>query len=877
MKKSIFILLNLLFFVTLSAQEQQPSLLDTIVSDFHKYISLAPQQKIYLQTDKPYYISGEKAWFRLHLTEAHFHRPVTLDRYAYVELINPLDSIVLRLKVRQEDKAFQGHISLPEDLPEGYYKVRAYTSYMRNVGEDYFFTKYIYVGVPQSSFIQTNATFNFDGNKKVSVEIHFRDLENSIPFMPEKLTLRLNKERRKTIKADNENIFRYSFSLPPDTRYRILYAEIEYDNKLYSQYISIPFPEDDFDVSFFPEGGYLLSGVPGKVAFKSTQPNGLHSGVTGKVYDNDEKLITLLSQTHSGMGLFAIVPEPGKTYYAVCENERGVSRRFELPVPKDNICALEANWINDRLWISVKTNRPENPEDVYYLLAHIRGEVCYASVWNRSAKPVSIDKGDLSSGVMHILLLNSELKPVSERLVFIRNEDDIARTKVEMAKPAYKTRELVKMEVQITDTNNEPLKGNFSVSVTDDKDVLQDTTNNILTTLLLTSELKGYIEDPAYYFRKEDKKTRQDLDILMMTQGWRRYDIDNIFHKPSPLQAYPVEAGPEISGMVKGGLLSKPYEGAIVSIVSMKGHFDVTETDKDGRYYFRNIELPDSTKVIIQALSKKGKNRVELIPDEETYPSITTPWMLPPPEKDNSLFRDYIYKADQKYTYENGFRMIHLDQVEIRAKKEVSNNSLYRSVANNTFTEKQIEESNAIDVFQLLMTVPGVNVIGNSISIRGAKGDPLILIDDVVMEYDYLNMINIHEIEQLNVIKDGSAAIFGMRGGNGVISIYTKSGDFNVGTTRQFNMARLNPLGYHQPAEFYSPRYETPESLQDKKPDLRSTIYWNPNILVDEAGVATIDFFSADSSSPYTITVEGISEKGKIIHCTGKIKRSGDK
>ena len=873
MKKSYLIFSLLIFAFTAAAQEQPGLSPDSAIFNFGNRMNRLPQEKIYLQTDKPYYISGEKVWFRIHLTDARLHYPVQVDKYVYTELINPLDSVVVRLKVRRENDIFQGHITLPEDLPEGNYKLRAYTNYMRNAGEDYFFTKQIFTGTPQSAFIRTISQFDFEGNKKVTANIRFVDVKQNTLYLPEKLTVKLNNEREKVIKPDKEGTFRFDFNLLPDARRRVIYAKIEYNGKLFEQYISVPYPEDAFNVSFFPEGGYLVPDMACKTAFKALQPGGLHVNVTGKIFDNNDNYITELGPSHAGMGLCMFVPDRRKTYYAVCENEKGYAKRFELPLPQEKVYALSTNWIREKLWISVKQDTANNNNEILYLIAHVRGKICYAGDWNPAREYISIGKENFPAGVMHILLLNSSLKPVSERLVFVDNAADIALSNFKTEKTEYGKRDLIRANLQITDTEEIPMQGYCAVSVTDDGEVVQDTTHNILTSLLLASDLKGHIENPAYYFQKNNKKAQSDLDVLMMTQGWRRYDIDNLFQKTIRPAEYPLEIGPEISGIVKGGLLSKPYENATVSIISMKNHFDVTKTDKNGRFYFRNIELPDSTRIIVQALSKRGNDRVELYLDPETFPPVTIPGTTSAPIENKDIFREYIHKAERKYTIENGIRIIHLEQVEVTAKRERKYTSPYYSYANNTLTEKQIEESGITDIKILLMRIPGIVVNGSSISIRGSLNNPLLLVDNVVMDFEYLDMMNIFEIAQIDVIKDGTSAIFGSRGGNGIISIHTKTGDVVVNRL-QFNMAKVTPLGYHRPTEFYSPKYETTQARENPTPDLRTTLYWNPNIIVNETGEASFEFYSADSASDYSVNIEGLSDKGKIIRYVGKIKRT---
>lgn len=875
MNRLFFLIICILLPFSVFSQEKHDSLIDTAVLNFSRQLLQFPQEKIYLQTDKPYYLSGEKVWFRAHLTDARLHFPSGASRYIYVELLNPLDSLVKRLKVRSEEGAYYGEISLSEDLPEGTYKIRAYTMYMRNLDEDYFFTKYIRIGVPQSSSIRVNTNFIFESDKKVFAEIWFSDHQQERRFFPDKITTRLNGGRSNIIKkADENGIFKVKLDLKSDESKRILYVEMEQGMRIYGKYLTVPIPDTEFDVSFYPEGGYMQEEILGKVAFKAVQANGKAINITGEIFDSSNNLIVEMATIHNGMGVFSFLPLKDSNYHVICKDEQGNSKRFELPLPRKNIYMLETNWSKENLWVKVKKDTLS--DDTLYLFLHTRGHVLYVERWDHSQELLNFRKSDLPSGVLHILLLNSSLRPVSERLVFVNNNDDVLDLAFKTDRSIYDKRELIKASVNLSGDSD--LQAYFSVSVTDDKEVMVDTTSSIFTNMLLTSELKGYIDSPSYYFQENNRKSALALDILMMTQGWRRYDIENMFQtgfKPSLI--FPLEAGQEVSGIVKGGLLSRPSNQASVIMVAVnQSYTGITETDKDGRFSLNGFELPDTTRFFIQALSKKGSSKVELILDQETFPSLGGSWKYYPALPDNSMFREYVYKADQKYTFENGMRMIHLDQVEIKARKKTKKESKYYSSAfvSNSFSEEDIEKLGVVDIFGLLMTVPGVHITdtqeGRGISIRG-QGQPLLVIDDMVMDFYWLNTINIFDIEQVDVLKDiATTAIFGPGGSNGVISIYTKKGIEST-TTPRYNIAQIVPLGYHQPSEFYSPKYDTKEAIENKIPDLRTTLYWNPDIKIDGDGNADFEFYSSDASTSYSVVIEGMTKQGKFIYHKDKI------
>ena len=880
---------------------------DRLVSLFQKQLEVFPQEKIYVHTDKPYYISGEKIWFRAYLANAMSHEPVSINRNVYVELINPLDSVIDRVKIRQEEGAFYGYLSIPEDTPEGNYTLRAYTAFMRNQNESDFFTKTIHIGDPQARLVHTEPSFTFESNSRVDATFRFSSVKTSESLVPQSVKVSVNGGKQMNVKPDDKETTGIRFDLPMASKKRILLLEMTESGKLYRQFISVPVPDNDFDVSFYPEGGSIMQGTFCKIAFKAMKSNGQSTDISGIVYDQTGKEIREFHSEHLGMGSFSLRAEKGKSYYAICQIDKGESKRFDLPAAVDSGYALSVNRVKDKMYMTVLKPAGTAPDDELYLLAHTRGMVHFADRWNPEKEYIIYPK-QFPSGVLHLILFDSDLHPVSERLVSINNPDK-ATVSYQSDKENYAFRSLVKNKVILTDSGGQVLTGSFSVAVTSDQEVQTDSTSNILTQLLLTSDLRGNIENPDYYFQ-DNNSSSHALDLLMCTQGWRRYNIAELAqgHLAHPL--LPVETFPEISGIVNGGLLHKPAKNVEVIAVGYQcDYLEKTKTDKDGRFYFRGIECPDSTQFIVRAVSK-GIIGTELILDKEIFPGRTLLPVVLSPEINSaginsSKFEQYVDKAERQYVYEHGVRMIQLPEVQITAQQKPLRKSIYYDPpsASDVITEERIQKSGATNVFQLLSMLPGVlvtadnNTHGFRVSIRG--GDAVFLLDDEIVEQknivlqqkgingqkdivvqtginDYLGSIS--DIEQIEVVKGAATAIFGMRmgvanggSGGGVIAIHTKRGENTKDNTVALNIKGLKPLGYQQPVEFYAPKYDTPEKRNAQAPDLRTTIYWQPVVQTDSQGEASFEFYTADESTSYTVVIEGLADDGSIIRQEGKL------
>ena len=284
----------------------------------------------------------------------------------------------------------------------------------------------------------------------------------------------------------------------------------------------IPLSDTDFDVSFYPEGGYALTGCQGRIAFMSMQRDGTDINVTGSVYNRQGNELTAFKTDVRGMGQFLITPEKGDRYYAICTDEKGRSKRFELPEAQEHGYSLTTAWRKDYLVVKALQAEPSKTGDTLCLIIHTRGIVQDIHIIEDTGKEIYFPKDLFTSGVSALLLLNSDMVPLSERLVFVNNNDQASVAGM-ADKDIYTTRDSVAYTINITNEFDEPLWGNLSVSVTDDREVAVDTASNILTSLLLTSDLRGNLSDPAMFFNSAGA-----LDLLMLTHGWRRYDTERI-------------------------------------------------------------------------------------------------------------------------------------------------------------------------------------------------------------------------------------------------------------------------------------------------------------------------------------------------------------
>ena len=837
---------------------------DSIAQQFSKQLSVFPQEKIHLHTDRDVYASGENIRFRAYVADALTHQPSTESRYVYVELISPVDTLVNRVMVRQEEGLFYGYMPVAATVPEGNYTLRAYTRYMENLGDDYFFKKNIRIGSLKNNYelkITNYEKETSSGNRK-------NDLAGAGPVLA----------------------------------------------------------QNDYDVSFFPEGGNLLEGVLCKVAFKALNSNGYAETVSGELVDEKGAKITAVETFYSGMGVFSFIPEPGKKYRMKCRNSSGLEKQFDLPKPDPCACALSVSQHNNKMLVNARIS-PKRTNSLFYLLAQCRGEVLYFSEWDQKNEYISFSAEEFPSGIIQFMLFDARMTPLSERLVFNKNNDDVAKIAFQTDKKSYGKRE--KVIATIRPPLTPPEEGNIpslsergqgvglSVSITDDRDIAPDSATTILSSLLLSSELKGYIENPAYYLQ-DDIKSTVALDYLMLTHGWRRYNTPEVVKGNTVIPSIPYQTGYTFAGSVKNLnlLRSGPVSGSEV-IMMAERDIGTTSTDGTGRFTFRDFEYPDSTKYFIQALGSTGSNRVELVLDRDSFPSLIhapqSPYLIPTNPSPTSLTptlskgegvetddypsqrnNDFIAKAAQRSKYDENMRMIQLSEIEVRArrieKKDEPRLHYWANVAADvTIRREEIEKKFKLRlVSDVLQHIPGIIVATNgAISIRQGPL-PLVLIDGMPVPWDKtlyedatiaaavspVNIVSVQDVESIDIFEGVGASVFGARGFGGAISITTKSGITNKSQANpEFNYTVYTPLGYQKPVEFYAPKYETLQAKQSPIPDLRTTIFWKPDIVIsDEQEEISFEFYTSDFPTTYSVVIEGLTTDGKIVRQVERIK-----
>jgi hypothetical protein len=621
--------------------------------------------------------------------------------------------------------------------------------------------------------------------------------------------------------------------------------------------------EKSLNVTFFPEGGNFVVGLPIIMAFKAETNLGLPLEVKGIVVDNKGAEVVSFESIHDGMGTFKITPLTGNKYSAKITFADGKMEEYELPQASSSGLVMSVDpFGNEDIKVTLKPNGlvSTNSESTgIIIMAQSGGQINYIVKGKINNKQVisSIPKKVLSVGINQITLFDDRGEPICERLVFIQPEQ--AKNAAMVNLTAMEKDDSIICHIKVSPSGGKLSTGNVSLSVTEILPNTETSVNTtILTSLLLTSDIKGRVNNPAYYFNIDNPNRAKHLDLIMLTNGWRRFVWKDLMADKFPEISYSREGGISISGSVYDDNFSRPLSNNKV-VLSIPSEFNFkfeTNTDNKGKFEFPVLEYNDTVYVKIETVkSSDGKSGYivldqSLPPNSDTYPYPVL----------------YSENYDKEKLKENTKRdnLERKNSPQIKSSREPSVSSSYGSPT-SSFKVGQ-EAQNFSNVFQYISgRITGVEIQGNSIIIRGARtfmgnSDALLILDGVPVDASTLNTMTPNDLDRIEVFKGPETASFGSQGANGVLVFYSKQGNIPKRSSVELYLA-----GYHKTRAFYIPPYESwtikPESIE-----IPRTIYWNPNVDINEDGEAVVRFKKIFSSDKLNITLEGLTDSGEIVY-----------
>ncbi len=642
-------------------------------------------------------------------------------------------------------------------------------------------------------------------------------------------------------------------------------------------------------LQFFPEGGDAVEGVTNKIAFKANDQWGRPIKIKGIIENNKGVKIDSLRTIHDGMGYFYIFPQPGETFTAKWsvktpseKDQKGTEHTSELPAIKPKGVSMQ---------ISISENRRSFIVNAAPDVAATLGNINLIGTMNQHevfklTKDISsgIIKGvvpteNLPTGILTITVFDAQWVPLAERITYINNQEYLFNAEFNVEHWGLNKRARDEISITVPDS----LAATFSVAVTDNS-IDADTSDNIISHLLLTGDLRGQVYNPAYYFSNNSDTMSRQLDLVMLTHGWRRFKWEDVTAGKLPKIIYPKDTSYlTLSGKIYGALPSQLRDaGSIVVLMKQEkkeNKMTVIPIQPNGTFTDPSTILFDTMNVYYQLPKSKGLGDASVQFMENRLPPFSNntaaTGFYNNQSSDTAGDLRHLQLADQEKQLASFYKAKVLEDVVVKAKTKKPVDILDEKYTSGLFSggdAYQFDLLNdpsavgAISIFNYLQgRVPGLQITtGTPTSLQWRGGTPQIYLDEMPADADMISSLSISDVAYVKVLRP---PFFGGTGGgaSGAIAIYTKKGNDRPREPGK-GLSNNSVRGYTSMREFYSPNYGT-FNENDSKKDVRTTLYWNPQVITNHTNnKVTLSFYNNDISQAFRVVIEGMTSDGRLIH-----------
>ncbi|MEQ6121182.1 hypothetical protein [Reichenbachiella sp. MALMAid0571] len=616
-------------------------------------------------------------------------------------------------------------------------------------------------------------------------------------------------------------------------------------------------------VNFFPEGGNLVNSLKSKVAVKINDNMGQPLSLTGVVYDNNDNEVAKFSTSDLGYTYFHLTPQQGKTYIArIARN--GLIEKHELPKAQVSgiVIQLSSTQKGDyELSLSATKGTLTNGVNVIIQNRGVIQQITKLDL--KSQSNLSLPVNSLKDGISQITCMDDRFNPLAERLLF-KFPENPSSPDLKLDKTEYSKREKI-----ILNLKDESLKTGDSVQVSLSvfrSERPNEGNENIISNLLLTSDIKGEVRNSWIYFDSKNKSRQDQMDLVMLTHGWRRFVWKDVLNKKEFKIKYPAEMNaPVLSGELNKNTFDKLPKSVLLNFLGKTSVMSSMDIDDDGIFHF---ELP---------FRLENKNVYFLL----NYDTLSADQI--------SLFSPFDLK------YHNPSKSEKPWPIESKTYLEALNTNIqisqvYRDYNNINGTLPQLEKVNThfygkadyeylLDNYTRFETVRDlfIEYIRSAVIRRRQKqnsfhvyndlvlpGRALTMIDGIpIWDADFVLNFDPLKVEKIDVVND--LYYVGNSTYSGIINFTTYKGDFAEQELPDY-LVKKAYHGLQQSREFYAPDYQNTTSTSNRIPDYRNTLYWNPNITITNKENLKIEFFTSDDLGEYTIEINGVTNSGKLIY-----------
>ena len=777
---TLIIFLVLLRLSVYSQEATNSSLIET----FQQYQSGHYQEKVFIHTDKNFYLAGETIWMKAYITDGFFHALSSLSKVVYIEILDKNQNPVLRTKMAVDDATGEASLLIPATVQSGNYLLRGYTQWMKNFGPALYYEE----------------------------------------------PIRIVNTLRETGKA------------------------------------AVAAKNIAYDIQFFPEGGSLLNGVNSVIGFKAIDQNESSVNCRGYVLNQRKDTVAHFQSVKFGMGHFALTPVSGEVYTAYIQISDSILQKT-LPLASNQGYTLTLADKSDQE-TSIAVHALGNPASETLSLFIHSGQLYKtlqsATMVNGEAL-FTVSKSNFADGISHITIFNSKGKPVTERLYFKKPQKKLS-IQLSTDKALVGTREKMNISLNTQNEMAQFVPANLSMSVFL-VDSLQpaDLQTDILSYLLLSSELKGRIESPGYYFMDDPATENERMaaaNNLVLTQGWTRFRWEDIqAGTQKPFEFLPETEGPLIRGKITDKKTGAQAD-KIMAFLSVPGthfKFSTATSNTTGDISFNPGIYTESNEIIVQTNNEVDSSyRISITdPFSDQYSGTRLKaFYLPITTKNQLVNRSFAAQAENSYDKPQALT-VNADTAAFYGKPDNS----YQLDAYTRFTSME-------EVMREYVSEVRVKQRGNRFQFgiwnkkfqTVVEEEPLLLMDGVpVFNTNKIIAFDPLKIKQLDVLAQTN--ITGGLVSHGILSYLSYHGDL-ANFPLDANALVLEYESMQKHKEFYMPEYSSPEQQRSRLPDMRNVLYWAPDILTDKTGKKELHFYTSDLSGKYAIVIQGISQNG---------------
>lgn len=856
------------------------------------------KEKIYIHTNNVLLHPGDGLFFKMYLVNAKTNQPSLLSQKIYVDILAPSGNLLEKQAYNIDSGFAEGFYGFSEAAEGGVYKLKAYTHWMQNETDSTFFSKEITLQKVLTPRVLMKLEFpqkGYGAGDEVTADFSMRSL-NDQPIANKTSTYTVSIAGRKIATSIfTTNVLgkaQIHFKLPDSLHSNdgLLNITVKYEAYTESISRSIPIVLHLVDLQFMPEGGSFINGISTTVAFKAIDEKGKPVDVKGHILDANGVEVATFESLRFGMGKFVFVPKNTMEYTAKITIPANITADYKLPKIKSNGVVLNFEQNNEGLFALLKCS-----ENSFGINIELAGETKGGSIYTikrqlaKAETRIKINEKLFPMGITRFTV-TSYGTPLAERLVFMNSEKNIHAT-ITTDKKMYLPREKVKMQLKTVDENGKPVEGNFSVSVVDDKlwSYADDKQDHILSWLLLSSELRGKVEEPQFYFKQDEPLAKAALDLVMMTNGYRYFDFTEYVkttHQPNFL----AEHGVKLAGSILD-INNKPIQDATVCLVNESNKILKIHTDDKGAFCFN--DLPKGKISYLYAITKDKDKQAKIKLENATWDEQNRRRLLDEANDEIGLARlgepnpkaMLMQRADEKAKsarlakYNKGK---HLDEVVVISYANLKKRDMVGSVAR--INKEEIEELPIVNIDQALAgriaglqlapkkASPNIVVRGNGTILN--DNAPLFVLDGMPVNNEAINDIDPKNIIKIDILKNADETKkYGKRGANGVVLISTKElkmkhSKLLKNLYKNTNNACLTVItppdnsGITVVRKFYAPVYNTMQT--EERSDFRENIYWNPLVQTNKDGVADIEWYNSDATTTFRAIAEGTSTNGLI-------------